>query len=228
MLPAPNSVLVPPADAERAATNTRAHVERAAVVLFATAREPDRPTILQFLKRLIDLLIKGIWRATFGTRNVIQITDAQSIDLKQISAVVTESVIADLESDYVELRQSTYDNKSPVNAQAAATAFATTAYSTVMVALFDLLPVPLEAKNLFIRKTWLAKLDDKTRPLHRRLDGRTKRYTEPYWRWGPGQVLDYPGDRRAPIEAWANCRCIQVIHWARDHREVKKALGRAS
>lgn len=63
-----------------------------------------------------------------------------------------------------------------------------------------------------VYKTWVTRQDTRVRPLHVRLNGRTHQYKQPFWVWpGTGQVLDFPGDPRAPMDAIANCRCFMVL-----------------
>jgi hypothetical protein len=63
-----------------------------------------------------------------------------------------------------------------------------------------------------LKKLWVSKKDDRVRPLHQRLDGQTRPLNDAFWRWpSTGQVLDFPGDRRAPLDQTAGCRCLLFI-----------------
>lgn len=57
----------------------------------------------------------------------------------------------------------------------------------------------------FAVKTWRTRLDDRVRHAHRRLEGRTVPLNGVFVTIGG--VLRWPGDRRAPISLWINCRC---------------------
>lgn len=66
--------------------------------------------------------------------------------------------------------------------------------------------------GLKIQKTWTSRQDNRVRPLHVRLHGRTKPLGQDFWRWPQtGQVLAFPGDARAPLDAIANCRCFLLL-----------------
>lgn len=66
--------------------------------------------------------------------------------------------------------------------------------------------------GLKIMKTWTSRQDNRVRPLHVRLNGRTRPLGQDFWRWPQtGQVLAYPGDGRAPMDAIANCRCFLLL-----------------
>lgn len=57
-------------------------------------------------------------------------------------------------------------------------------------------------------KVWITRGDEKVRASHRALHGRAVEVGNPFKRWPDGQVLDFPGDRRAPIGEWISCRCF--------------------
>jgi len=66
--------------------------------------------------------------------------------------------------------------------------------------------------GLKIMKTWTSRQDNRVRPLHVRLHGRTKPLGSDFWRWPQtGQVLAFPGDARAPLDAIAGCRCFLLL-----------------
>lgn len=67
----------------------------------------------------------------------------------------------------------------------------------------------LRAAPIGSRKKWVARMDGKTRPAHRDLNGQTTELAAPF-RSGP-YALYYPGDESAPIELWVRCRCVLVI-----------------
>lgn len=66
--------------------------------------------------------------------------------------------------------------------------------------------------GLEIMKTWTSRQDNRVRPLHVRLNGKTKPLGKDFFRWPQtGQVLAFPGDARAPLDAIANCRCFLLL-----------------
>lgn len=66
--------------------------------------------------------------------------------------------------------------------------------------------------GITIQKTWITRQDDRVRELHEKLNGRTKKLGSDFWRWPQtGQVLAFPGDSRAPLDATANCRCFLLL-----------------
>lgn len=63
-----------------------------------------------------------------------------------------------------------------------------------------------------IQKMWMSRLDNRVRPLHMRLTWQSRKLGEDFWRWPEtGQVLAFPGDPRAPLDATANCRCFLIL-----------------
>lgn len=62
-------------------------------------------------------------------------------------------------------------------------------------------------------KTWVTRGDSRVRSLHVKLNGKTKKIDQDFWRWPTtGQTISYPGDPKAPIEATANCRCFLILN----------------
>ena len=58
-------------------------------------------------------------------------------------------------------------------------------------------------------KVWLARQDEETRPEHRMANGQPQHLDKPFV--AGGVHLDYPGDTRAPLDEWINCRCSQAF-----------------
>ena len=56
-------------------------------------------------------------------------------------------------------------------------------------------------------KVWVSRGDEKVRASHRALHGKVVEIGKPFKRFSGGR-LDYPGDTRAPIGEWINCRCL--------------------
>jgi len=54
-------------------------------------------------------------------------------------------------------------------------------------------------------KTWVTRQDDRVRPGHVTLQGKTKRIGRPFVT--EGHDIRYPGDPRAPLHLTAGCRC---------------------
>lgn len=93
--------------------------------------------------------------------------------------------------------------------------FATFAYARVLEDVAHLLPTPPWLANVLLRKTWISQGDNRVRPLHRRLHGRTRKFDEDFWRWPQtGQTLRFPGDPDAPLDATLGCRCLCWLSWA--------------
>jgi hypothetical protein len=60
---------------------------------------------------------------------------------------------------------------------------------------------------------------------HRKLHGVPVEMGKPFIKWPDGQMLDYPGDLRAPVHETANCRCF--IFLAPTKERVAEALAPA-
>lgn len=56
-------------------------------------------------------------------------------------------------------------------------------------------------------KVWISRGNPSVRSTHRRLHGEGIPMDAPFRRWPTGEVLDFPGDPRAPLRETANCRC---------------------
>lgn len=67
----------------------------------------------------------------------------------------------------------------------------------------------------YTSKTWHTRLDARVRVAHQSLEGQTVGIGEPF-RDFMGVELQFPGDRRAPIENWINCRCTLSFSNQRD------------
>jgi hypothetical protein len=63
---------------------------------------------------------------------------------------------------------------------------------------------------------WISRGDPKVRALHRTLHGRVRPPGTPFHKWPDGQELNYPGDPKAPVDAWINCRCALLLVPAKD------------
>ena len=54
-------------------------------------------------------------------------------------------------------------------------------------------------------KTWYTMDDTRVRDAHAAMDGVSVLWTNPFI--VDGYEMDGPGDRRAPVHLWINCRC---------------------
>jgi hypothetical protein len=80
--------------------------------------------------------------------------------------------------------------------------------------------------NRVLRKVWISRSDRKVRPLHAKLHGKTISTTEDFWRWPhTSQRLRWPGDKEAPLDATAGCRCVCLLTWA-NQDEVSSTIRR--
>lgn len=74
-------------------------------------------------------------------------------------------------------------------------------------------------------KVWISRGDGGVRSTHRTLHGHPVPMDKPFRVWPNGQVLDFPGDPRAPIRETANCRCLLIF--AETEEGVADALAPA-
>jgi hypothetical protein len=58
------------------------------------------------------------------------------------------------------------------------------------------------------RKVWISRADDRVRSTHRILHMERRDALEPFK--VAGQEIMFPGDVSAPIDLWANCRCVML------------------
>lgn len=81
-----------------------------------------------------------------------------------------------------------------------------------------------------LRKVWISRGDSAVRDLHRKLHGESVEGLEsPFWSWGGGQQLAFPGDPRGPLGEVINCRCmLMFVPTSVSADEVRSALGPAS
>lgn len=61
--------------------------------------------------------------------------------------------------------------------------------------------------GMVLRKTWIAKIDDKTRDDHRDLNGKSVIGLDTPFKCESGDEIRWPHDPRAPARAVINCRC---------------------
>lgn len=83
-----------------------------------------------------------------------------------------------------------------------------------------------KAKGADVVKQWDARMDGKTRPTHRRLDGQIREVDE-LFEMG-GKKAKYPGEFGDPAED-CNCRCVALTRarWALDEEELETLKKRA-
>jgi uncharacterized protein with gpF-like domain len=62
----------------------------------------------------------------------------------------------------------------------------------------------------FTKKQWFTAMDDKVRPLHEELHGKTINVGD-LWVFSDGNTLRYPGDDLGPDHLVVGCRCIETI-----------------
>jgi Phage Mu protein F like protein len=213
----------PPEDAAAQAEQLRQAAELAALTLFASSAAQAAPGVplnevdQRILISIVTNLARGIIHNTLLAATVAGIAYLLRPPPEQVEEAVSTivpEVTQALGPSINELRR--LDKGTPLtSARLAASSFATRAYSAVTESAGRHMPIPPELEDLELHKTWITMLDDKVRPLHRRLHGRTKNMDEDFWRWpDSGAVLGYPGDMRAPPAAWINCRCTLWLSWA--------------
>ncbi len=67
----------------------------------------------------------------------------------------------------------------------------------------------LSNEGLVVTKTWYTRNDTRVRETHARTQGQEVPYASFFS--VDGWPMEYPGDTRAPVGLWANCRCIMVV-----------------
>jgi Phage Mu protein F like protein len=226
----------PPEDAAAQAEQLRQAAELAALTLFASSAAQAAPGVpldevdQRILISIVTNLARGIIHNTLLAATVAGIAYLLRPPPEQVEEAVSTivpEVTQALGPSINELRR--LDKGTPLtSARLAASSFATRAYSAVTESAGRHMPIPPELEDLELHKTWITMLDDKVRPLHRRLHGRTKNMDEDFWRWpDSGAVLGYPGDMRAPPAAWINCRCTLWLSWA-SKKKASEALAAAA
>jgi hypothetical protein len=134
----------------------------------------------------------------------------QGLVPEAVTDEATEALARSLQEDASTLDQAVVDGD--IDPLTAARLVATRGWSQAMQTVAAQPAISDSAPPLPLKKLWVSKQDDRVRPLHRRLEGQTRPLNDAFWRWpSTGQVLDYPGDRRAPLEQTVNCRCMLFI-----------------
>jgi hypothetical protein len=64
-------------------------------------------------------------------------------------------------------------------------------------------------QGIVVTKTWRTRRDNRVREPHIRAEGQEVPQSA-FFNVG-GWPMEFPGDRRAPVDLWANCRCIAVL-----------------
>ena len=72
---------------------------------------------------------------------------------------------------------------------------------------------------------WISRGDPKVRALHRTLHGKVRPPGTPFHTWPDGASLNYPGDPKAPIDAWINCRCAMLLIPAKDAKDAEEVFS---
>ena len=62
----------------------------------------------------------------------------------------------------------------------------------------------------FMKKQWFTAMDEKVRPLHEELHGKTINIGD-LWVFSDGNTLRYPGDDHGPDHLVVGCRCVEVV-----------------
>ena len=65
-------------------------------------------------------------------------------------------------------------------------------------------------KSGFKKKEWYTASDEKVRPLHREMHGKTINVGD-VWIFSDGNTLRHPGDYEGPDHLVVNCRCVEVV-----------------
>lgn len=72
----------------------------------------------------------------------------------------------------------------------------------------EMAPIIADALGIQLHKTWISRGDERVRELHRQLHGESRQMDDAFWRQlGTKKVLRYPGDTKAPVDQYINCRC---------------------
>lgn len=100
------------------------------------------------------------------------------------------------------LKKTAEEENHSAQAQRIATSLATAAVNTAIEV------AGLDTENL-IEKVWVSREDERVRPTHAAAHGQRQKMGEMFT--VGGVEMRRPGDLRAPIEEWINCRCVLAV-----------------
>jgi len=173
----------------------------------------DNFSVLHSIKiaLILSVLAAAIVYASFRSprdKTKILISDAPDSD------EISEQVLPDVEKLFKELSSSELTDKQR------SVILATWAYSRTANEIADAIAA-VESQNQFtkkssdLKKIWISRSDNRVRPLHAKLHGKTVPVSDDFWRWPhTGERLRWPGDREAPGDTTIGCRCVCLLSWA--------------
>lgn len=170
--------------------------------------EYDLPQIdVNIIRRLLGGVISWYRRSVYRTTDQSVGEPGLNNEVESIDDLV-DKLLPQIISRYKELRKWAMSQPGFGGPELTVQHLAARALST---GTFNLVGQEVAKEQGTMKKVWVTRADDKVRPLHRRLHGRSRPMGGVFYRWPTGQILRFPGDPQAPPQATIGCRCVLVM-----------------
>jgi hypothetical protein len=188
--------------AKRGEVQTEREKELLGAVKYALRRYPKSDWYSTLLTK-VERVVRHQYHEDTGQWTSPRLRVAQQGLRKQVSAMLDKTTDVDTEKDAL-------NQQALLIARSLATASINVANEVAGV----------DSKQEGLFKVWVSMEDEVVRPTHAAADGQRRRLGETFTVGGHDMIR--PGDLRAPIEEWANCRCLLAV--VADVDEVAAAL----
>lgn len=197
-----------------------ANIDEDRVVSAARWAEETTNTLAPILQRAATATARKLSQALTGTDTVPPAVAAAAL----VTAMYAGEAITAFLGELAEVLRETQDNDSDLDLDtlvhtvggyynaAVPALVARTAETCAVATINGAADAAAESAGPDVVRTWVTRRDDRVRPAHKALHGKTLPAGTPYQI--DGAQLRYPGDPFAPLALTINCRCR--LHYATD------------